>query len=102
MTAKIRQHIVKYNKKHGWGTDDERIIETILEADILYKEVFNERRHWNDTFNVCKIGGLLIGYNWAETTGDMSAEEKGWEFEPESICEVVVKKVTEIIYIAKK
>ena len=102
MNDKIKKHIIEYNKKNGWGIEEQDIIETILEATTTYEEVFNERRHWNDIFAVCKIGGMLIGYNSATTTGDMNAEEKGWEFDPDSICEVVAKEVTKTTYVAKE
>lgn len=44
-------------------------------------------------FRVVEIDEMLIGYNDAKTTGDSSPSDCGWEFDPESCCEV--EKVTE-------
>ena len=98
MNNKIKNHIKKYNKEHKYGIDDEDIIETITEAQIIYTEVTEKHRWWNDTFNVCNLNGLLIGYDWAETTGDMGIFDVGWEFDPKSICEVVEDREIKIVY----
>lgn len=102
MNEKIRNHVAKHNEKNNWGTEDEDIIKVITEADPIYEEVICERRHWNDTFRVCKIDGMLIGFNSAKTTSDMGIYDVGWEFAPDTICEVVEEVVTKTIYKAKK
>lgn len=48
----------------------------------------------NDVFNVVEIDGMLIGFDDAETTGDNSPSDVGFEFDPESIVEV--EKIVEI------
>ena len=98
MNEKIKEYVKKYNGKKGYGIEKKDIIETITQSDVLYEEVIEERRHWNDTFRVCEIDGLMIGYAFADTTGDMSPKEVGWEFDPSSICEVVKEEVVKTIY----
>jgi hypothetical protein len=93
MNQKIKEHVVKYNKSKGWGEDEESVIETIIDSKEVFSKTIDSRRHWDETFNVVEVDGMLIGYDGARTTGDMSAEEKGWEFDSDTICEV--KKETE-------
>ena len=78
--------------------DEEFLIERILDAKVIHSEVINERRWWNDTFNVVRIGGMYIGYGGAETTGDNSPIDVGWELEPSSIVEVEPVQKTVTVY----
>lgn len=43
-------------------------------------------RWWDDIFRVVEVGDRLIGYWDAETTGDDTPGEKGWEFDENTIC----------------
>lgn len=47
---------------------------------------------------VVEVDGMLIGFDGATTTGDDSPSDKGWEFNPSSICEVQAKEVTTTVY----
>lgn len=94
MNEKIKNHVSAFNEKKGWGTTLEGVIDTIQEATPIYSEVVDSRRWWDETFVVVEIDGMLIGYNGATTTGDDSAYDKGWEFDPSSICEVKSEEVT--------
>ena len=94
MNEKIREHVKKYNEAKGYGITDEDIIETIRDNKKIWTGDFSGRRHWTDCLSVVKINGMLIGFNDAQTTGDDSPYDKGWEFEPESICEVAPYEVT--------
>lgn len=98
MNEKIREHVKKYNEKNGWGTDEQTIIETILEGEQVWSGDESDRRWWTDCFTVVEVDGMLIGFHNAITTGDESAEEKGWEFDPSSICEVLAKEKTITVY----
>ena len=49
-------------------------------------------------FVVVEIDGMLIGFDDANTTGDKSPSDFGWEFDPSSICEVVAKEVVTTVY----
>ena len=69
-----------------------------MEADLVDEKEINRRRWWTETFRVVEIDGTLIGYEYATTTGDESAAEKGWEFDPLTICKVVAREVTMTVY----
>lgn len=97
MNEKIKAHVIKYNKNKGYGTTDRDIVETIMESEIWRGE-HDSHRWWSTFFGVAKVDGMLIGFEGAETTGDESAEDKGWEFDEGSICEVEVVEVTTIVY----
>jgi len=45
-------------------------------------------RWWDEMTCVKKIGNKYFSYTWAITTGDMSANEAGWEFDFDSLIEV--------------
>jgi hypothetical protein len=100
MNEKIFNHVANYNKSKGWEETQESVIETIMEAKQVYSETTDSRRHWDEEFVVVEIDGMLIGFEGASTTGDETAEDKGWSFDPETICEVVAKEVTKTIYVA--
>jgi hypothetical protein len=48
---------------------------------------------------VVEIDGMFIGYDGVETTGDESASEKGWEFDPATIEEYVPVERTITSYV---
>lgn len=58
------------------------------EGECLSEEMVGSSRWWDDIYRVIQIGGKLIGYASAATTGDDSAYDKGWEFDKSSIEEV--------------
>lgn len=95
MNQKIYDHLKKYCKKNEYNFEnDEDILETLQDSgEEIYSEKIDYKRWWNDIFKVVKIDGMLIGYNDARTTGDRSPSDCGWEFDPESCCEV--EKITE-------
>ena len=101
INEKIRAHVSKFNKSKGYGTADKDIIETLKERDFIWQGEFDSRRHWEERFTVVKIDGMLIGFVLATTQGDESAEDKGWEFDPNSICEVESKEIITTIYTRK-
>ena len=101
MNSKIREHVSRYNASKGWPTTDEAIIETITESEI-YRDHGDSHRWWTEYFRVANVDGMLIGYKYAETTGDESARDKGWEFNPNSICEVDAIEKTIIVYQPKR
>ena len=101
MNAKIRDHVAKYNAAKGWDTTDESIIETIMESHEVWRGDESPHRWWTTCFMVTEIDGMLIGYVGAITTGDDSPSDKGWSFDPDSICEVEAKEVKAIVYVRK-
>lgn len=86
MKEEIKKHLIEYNKKHGYPTDDSAIIEALRECGKkLYEVKLRSRRWWNDIFIVKEIDGMLIGYEDSEITGD---EGLGFEFDERTICNV--------------
>jgi hypothetical protein len=101
MNQKIREHVSKFNEGNGWSVDDDTLIETIRESERVWRGGESGRRWWTDCFTVVTVNGMLIGFGDAITTGDDSPSDKGWEFDPESICEVEAYEVTTTHYKAK-
>lgn len=71
--------------------------------DYEWSEVISSSRWWNNLFVVQEINGKLIGYEWAETTGDMGPMDAGWQFDEDSICfveqyDVTVTKYKKILW----
>ena len=102
MDEKIRSHVAKYNAANAWETTDKSIVETIREGKHVWSGDESSRRWWTDCFTVVDVGGMLIGFDDAKTTGDESAEDRGWEFDQESICEVRSKEVTTTTTVYEK
>jgi hypothetical protein len=94
INEKVRAHVAAYCEKEGWDTSDEDVIEAIREGDEIWSGDESSRRWWNDCFTVVDVDGMLIGFGDATTTGDDSPADKGWEFDPSSICEVEAKTET--------
>ena len=108
MNEKIKKYIANHLINHeNWQNKDiieNNIIEYLIESDPIYEENVCSSRWWMNTFRVVKIGELLIGFDWAITTGDENARDKGWEFDPKSICEVEKKEEIKVVikYIKKE
>jgi hypothetical protein len=98
MNEKIRAHVAAFNIANGFPPSDEGVIETIREGDRVWRGYESERRWWTDCLTVVAVNGMLIGFADAITTGDDSPRDKGWEFDPTTICEVVAEQVTTTIY----
>ena len=78
--------------------DDATIIEAIKEAELVHREEDARRRWWNEYRYVVKVAGIYIEFKDAEATGDQSAEEMGYEFDPSTIREVRPVEKTVIMY----
>ena len=104
MNEAIKAHILASLKKDYPDKEitDDWILDALL-GDYKYEEVTSTHRWWNDVFRVTEIDGMLIGFDWAVTTGDDSARDKGWEFDPSSVCEVeaTTETITRTIYKPK-
>jgi hypothetical protein len=100
MNEKIKQHLFAYNEKMKWKTDDPKwLYETLRECGKeLYRDKGHSHRWWYEYFIVKEIDGMLIGFVNADTTGDESAEDKGWKFDEDSICEVKAVERTITVY----
>jgi len=104
MKDSIRNHVTKYLEKEEVAVTDENIIEVIRDGKHVWTGDYDSHRWWNECFTVVDVDGLLIGFGDAETTGDDSPYDKGWEFDPDSICEVEAQTetITRTVYKAKE
>lgn len=99
MNDKIKNHLIEYNRKNGWACEtDKDLEETLMESRIIYKEITGEHRWYEDEFRVVDVDGMLIGYNWYHTTGDMTPREMDLDFDLNSVCEVERKQKTIDVY----
>ena len=98
MNVNIKQHVAEFLARQGDDATDESIIETIRAAKAVWSGDEDERRWWTDCLTVVEVDGMLIGFGDAITTGDDSPEDKGWEFDPNTICEVAAETKTITIY----
>lgn len=105
MNQKIKDHIIKFLTKEypeDPPTKDEDVIDWIIDLDPIHEEDCGSCRWWMNTFRVVEIDGMLIGFDYASTTGDDSLRDKGWEFDPDSICEVERKEEVKIVVTYEK
>lgn len=86
-----------FEEKAGESIADEELYDYLISKPLKRVEVTAPHRWWNDTFVATEIGGKMIGFCGAETTGDHSPRDVGWEFDAGSICyaEARIKTVTE-------
>lgn len=100
VNPKILEHIrASYSDE---PLDFQMVKDVLLDADEVYKSKGDRHRWWTQYFVVVDIYGMMIGFDWATSDGDDTAEDKGWEFDPESICEVEPEIITKTIYKRKK
>ena len=93
----IKKHVGEYLRVQDMNDSEDSIIEWIRYSDEIYSEIVDTKRWWKVVFRVVEIDGMFIGFDDAETTGDNSPSDVGFEFNPESIVEV--EKVVEIKHV---
>lgn len=76
-------------EKYKWIiTKPEEFYELLNEETIVFDEMGYSSRHWQEMTKVAKIKDVYIQFESAYTTDDMTAYEKGWKFDLDSIREV--------------
>ena len=103
MEEHIKQYLLEHCKEEGYEQDDGGIYEMLRDAKNVYKECVDTHRHWDDYRYVVNIGGKFIGYIDEYATGDM-AGDLGFEFDPNTICEMKSVEKTIVVYekVAKR
>ena len=99
MHSKVEEHLKKYCESNGWGTDRDNIKELLVEAEPVWIGNESKRRWWTDLTKVVEIDGMLIGFDYAHSTGDASLSDLGWEFNFDSIEEYSVREETKVVKI---
>lgn len=98
MDENVRQHVEEYCKKQGWSIDIPTIIETIVEAERVYREELYQYPYWYEYLYVVQLDDMLIGYIDAESTGEFSPREMGYEINKASIREMRAVEKTTTVY----
>ena len=98
MNKETKDFLMNYCKNNGYEVSEQGIKEALRDRYVIYSEILETRRWWIDVFFVVAVDEKLIGYDWAKTTGDSSAEEMGWEFDFNSVCEVEKKAKAVTVY----
>jgi len=103
MDKKLEKILTDECIKNGWSKweGDKELLEVLRESKEVYKVLCYKHRWWNEYRYVIKVGDTYIGYRYAETTGDMNPWERGYEFEPDSICEMRPVEKTITTYVSK-
>jgi len=108
MSNKVKEVLKKFYIEHHMDSkwykpnepiDDADLKEFLRDADVVNRKEEGGSRWWNNEVIVAKIGDRYFEYADAYTTGDMSPEEAGWEFDWSTVDEVEPYK--EIITVTK-
>lgn len=85
-----------HNAENNWGVEERDLFETLNESKRVHEQRRAVHRWWNSVYRVCEIEGNLIGFTWAESTGDSDLSDLGWEPHLEDIhfCEKHEEVVT--------
>lgn len=94
MNQKIKNHLIAFNQKEGYGITDKDLLETITETKPIFTQIIGKHRWYEDEFRVVEIDGMLIGYDGFHTTGDTSWRDMDLEYDIDSVCEVEKKQKT--------
>lgn len=100
ITDRIKEAVKTYCKnKYNRELKDNGVIGMIRDNGILLSDTMdNENRWWNDHLIIKDFEGVLVKYIDGKTTTDDSAEECGFEFDPNSIEEMEEYETTITAY----
>jgi len=88
----VEEYLINFYKeefeKASWTKGKELTVKNIFKHLDLWDEIIDtfdqdHHRHWTNETAVIQVGDKYIAFETAFTTGDMSAEEKGWEWDGE-------------------
>lgn len=96
--SKLALEALRTAWKNQFGDDipDESsasIKEVLWNYPVLFTDLPCDKRHWVETPTVFKVGDVCIRASMADTTDDISPEEKGWEFDLNSMAIVYPVRV---------
>lgn len=98
-TEEIKQYCIDVAKEKGYYLEGDDASYMLLEADWVWEGERDSHRWWDCFTCVVEVGNKLFSFENATTTGDESAEDKGWEFDWDTVEEVerVEKEVTKTV-----
>ncbi len=74
----VREFLTAINTKEGYGTDDNSLVDWLLDADPIWKSRDIDKHRWyNLQTVVSEVEGKLIKYNDVQITGDNSLFDMG-------------------------
>ena len=88
----VEEYLINFYKKEleesRWTKKGDLSIKNIFRAIGLHDNIIalydeERNRHWTSETAVIKVGDKHIAFETAYSSGDMSAEEKGWEWDEE-------------------
>jgi len=97
----VREFLKKVNEEHGWGTDDDSLIETLIDYGVtVHTEGMDEHRWYICQTKVNQIDGTFIAFTDYIITGDnsMSDMDLKHDLETARIVERKERAITEIYY----
>ena len=98
MKDNVKNYLIEHNEKNGHGTDLSDLMETLIDAPVVWEGEHDEHR-WIIYFTrVGQVGDMFISYEYATCTGDNSLSDAGFEWDWDSVCECKPKEVKTIIY----
>ena len=104
MDIKIEKLLEDYCIEKGftkWENDNE-LLDILRDLKEVKEELIEKHRWWNEYEYIVKLGDTYIRYIYADTTGDMSPSEAGYDFNPDLICEMEQIEKTITTYVIKK
>ncbi len=101
MNERIKKHL---EAKYGASVCDEDLYDILDGEKVVWTGDREEHRWWDTFTQVVEVDGMFIAFEAASTTGDESAENKGWEFDPAAVVECEPKEVRTVttIYVPKQ
>jgi len=95
----VREFLTEYNKKDGYGTDDDELIETLIEyGNIVHREGRDIHRWYMCDTVVTEIDGTYIKYIDYTITGDSCMRDMDLKYDLDS-AKIVERKEREIVEI---
>ena len=104
MTDKLKEKIVNYNKKKGYGISDSELAETLIEGNTKKEYSHSKHRWYTSYMQVVQLDDFFVAFATYTNSGDEPAfDTKDWhEMVLESAIEVIPKEVRTIDYLPIK
>jgi len=86
-----------YSEEKAAELGDDKVLEILQTSDEVHSQHECSNRWWEDWSYVVKVGDKYFRYDYAEANRDESVRELGYDWDIDSVEEVIpVKKVVEV------